>query len=98
MTQRTRRKRLSLPSTVQHTQPLSHALYGNAITRRFWRHKSLFPWCHSTCSKEIGWSDVGLLAVGVSLFGFECTTVTIVVMAIMNVTKITDRLCKLKAN
>jgi len=44
------------------------------------------------------WSDMGSLAVGVSLVGREWPTVTTVVMAIMNVTKINDWLCKLKAN
>jgi len=41
---------------------------------------------------------MGSLAVGVSLVGREWPTVTTVVMAIMNVTKINDWLCKLKAN
>ena len=36
------------------------------------------------------WSDMGPLAVGVSLVGREWSTVTTVVMASMNVTKIND--------
>jgi len=55
MTQHTCRKRLSLPSPVPFTQPLSHAIYSNATICRLWRHKPLFPWRHSTWSKEIGW-------------------------------------------
>jgi len=97
MTQSTRKKRLSLPSTVQYTQPLSHAIYGNARTRRCWRHKPVFPRRQSTCSKEIDWSDVGPLAVGVSPVGLGWRYFAAVVMAIMNVTTITDWLCKLKA-
>ena len=62
MTQRTHIKHLSLPSTVQHTQPLSHAFYGNARTRRFWRHKPLFPWRHSTCSKATGVECYGAIS------------------------------------
>jgi hypothetical protein len=98
MTQRTRRKRLSLPSTFQYTQPLSHAIYSNARTRRLRRHKPLFPWRHSTCSKETGWSDRGPLAVRVSLVGVEWSTMTTVVMTFMNATKITDWLRKLMVN
>ena len=39
---------------------------------------------------------MGPLAVGVSLVRRRRPTITTVVMAIMNVTKITDRRCKLK--
>ena len=90
VTQRYRRKRLSLPSTIQYTQPLSHAIYSKARTRRLWRHKPLFPWRHSTCSMEIGWSNIGPLAVGVSLIGLEWPTVSTVIMAVMNDTQIND--------
>jgi hypothetical protein len=37
-----------------------------------------------------GWRDVGQSVVGVALVGLEWSTVTAVVLVIMNVTKITD--------
>ena len=86
MTQRKCRKRLSVPKS---TQLLRHAIYSNARTRHLRRHKPLFPWGYSTWSKEIGWCDMGPLAVGVSLVWLVWPTVTAVVLAIMNVTKMT---------
>ena len=71
MTQRVRNKRLSLPSTYQYTQPLSHCINCNARTRRLWRHKPLLlatinlprgewvEWCRAICSWcFIGWAWV----------------------------------------
>jgi hypothetical protein len=39
---------------------------------------------------ETGWSDLGPLAVGVTLVGLEWPTVAAVLMAFINVTKTTD--------
>jgi len=44
------------------------------------------------------WCDVGQFVVSVAFVGLEWSTVTAFVMLIMNVTKITDTLCKLMAN
>ena len=53
---------------------------------------------HSTCPEMSEWCDVGQFVVSVALVGLEWSTVTAFVMLIMNVTKITDTLCKLMAN
>ena len=92
MIQHTRSKRLSLIYASQKSQPLSHAIYSNA-------HAAVasqaivpghVPGHVPTCHEVNGWSAVGPPAVGASMVGLGWPTVTKVVMAIMNITKITD--------
>jgi len=53
-------------------------------------HKTPLPGLLSKCPKFRVLSDVGPFAVGASLAVLEWPTVSTVVMAFMNVTKITD--------